>query len=159
MATYLLAAQPGRFFRYQFDSAAQIRRHCLLVDDRVLLFFPEPRPSFGERSRVLLELCVSPSDQQVALPAQVRSRAFNGNPRTWLQLRALSVVAGLQSAVVAPRRQQRRLAFDQLGWVNHGDGPILACPVLDVSTGGARLWGVPGCVPSAGEKIRVRLPH
>ena len=125
----------------------------------MLLFFPEPRPSFGERSRVLVELYMANSDQQVALPAVVHSRMFEGTPGTWLELRALSVVAGLQSAVVAPRRQQRRLALDQLAWVDHGDGPVLACPVLDISEAGARLWGVPGGAPVRGEKIRIRLPH
>lgn len=125
----------------------------------MLLFFPEPRPSLGDRTRVLIELCMANSDQQVALPGSVHSRTFDGLPGMWIELRALSVVAGLQSALVAPRRTQRRLALDQLAWVDHGDGPVLACPVLDISKGGARLWGVPGGVPSAGERIRVRLPH
>ncbi|MFN2549841.1 MAG: PilZ domain-containing protein [Myxococcales bacterium] len=159
MATYVPPRPPGRFLRYQFDSAAQLRRHCRLVDGRVLLFFPEPRPSLGERARVLIELCVANSDQQVALPAMVHSRAWDAPPGIWLELRALSVVAGLQSAIIAPRRKQRRLALDQLAWVDHGDGPVLACPVLDISEGGARLWGVPGGAPRTGERIRIRLPH
>jgi len=159
MATYVPSRPQGRFLRYQFDSAAQLRRHCNLVEGRVLLFFPEPRPVLGERTRALIELCVANSDQQAALPAMVHSRSFDAAPGTWLELRALSVVAGLQSAVVSPKRRQRRLALDQLAWVDHGEGPVLACPVLDVSQSGVRLWGVPGGAPLAGERIRVRLPH
>src|SRR5437879_12294508 len=37
MATYVPSRTPGRFLRYQFDSAAQLRRHCRLVEGRVLL--------------------------------------------------------------------------------------------------------------------------
>ena len=126
MATYVPSRPQGRFLRYQFDSAAQLRRHCNLVEGRVLLFFPEPRPVLGERTRALIELCLANSDQQVALPAMVHSRSFDAAPGTWLELRALSVVAGLQSAVVSPKRQQRRLALDQLAWVDHGDDPVMA---------------------------------
>jgi hypothetical protein len=162
MATYVPAhpTRPaGHFLRYRFDSASQLRRHCRLVDGRVLLFFPEPRPLLPERARALIELCFATSEQQVALPALVHSRSFDGMPGTWLEMRALSVVAGLQSAVVTPRRRQRRLALDQLAWVNHDGGPTLACPVLDISRGGARLWGVPGAAPVAGERIRLRMLH
>ncbi len=159
MATVLPTRLPGRFFRYQFDNAAQLRRHCRLVDGRVLLFFPEERPALAPGSRALIELCLSGSEQQVALPALVRSRELYRKPGTWLELRALSVVAGLQSAVAEPRRTERRLAFDQLAWVNHEGGPVLACPVLDLSRSGARLWGVPGGTPAPGETLRVRLQH
>ena len=159
MATVLPERSAGRFFRYQFDNAAQLRRHCRLVSGRVLLFFPEPRPALAERSRALIELCFSTSGQQVSIATMVHSRSFEGAPGTWLEMRALSVVAGLQSAVVAPRRAQRRLALDQLAWVDHDDGPVLACPVLDISLGGARLWGVPGGPPLAGNRIRLRLPN
>lgn len=159
METALPLRTPGRFFRYQFDNAAQLRRHCRLVDGRVLLFFPEERPALAPGSRALIELCISGSEQQVALPAIVHSRELYRRPGTWLELRALAVVAGLQSAVAEPRRMERRLALDQLAWVNHEGGPVLACPVLDISRSGARLWGVPGGTPAAGERIRVRLQH
>ena len=147
----------GHFLRYRFDSPSQLRRHCRLVEGRVLLFFPEPRPVLPERARALIEICFTGSEQQVALPAIVHSRSAGGIRGTWLEMRALSVVAGLQGAVVSPRRTQRRLALDQLAWVNHEGGPTLACPVLDISLGGARLWGVPGGPPAAGERIRVRM--
>src|SRR5438132_10697315 len=97
---------PSRFLRYQFDSASQLRRHCSLVAGRVLLFFPEPRPALPERSRELIELCFTHSEQQLALPALVHAREFGPVPGTWLEMRALSAVAGLQSALVAPRRGQ-----------------------------------------------------
>lgn len=156
MATLLPVRPPSRFLRYQFDSAAQLRRHCRLVDGRVLLFFPVG-PALPPRSRALIELCFSHSAQQVSLAAVVHSRELEGVPGTWLEMRALSVVAGLQSAVIYPRRQQRRLALDQLAWVSHDGGAVLACPVLDISRGGARLWGIPGAAPCAGEKIRLRM--
>lgn len=156
MASVLPERPPGRFLRYRFDTAAQLRRHCRLVDGRVLLFFPDPRPSLPERARALIELCFTGSAQQVAIPALVHSRGFDG---VWLEMRALSVVAGLQSALIAPRRLQRRLALDQLAWVDHDGGPVLACPVLDLSKSGARLWGVPGGAPMVGDRIRVRLQH
>src|SRR5205807_3160286 len=59
MATYVPSRPQGRFLRYQFDSAAQLRRHCQLVEGRVLLFFPEARPVLGEHTRALIELCVA----------------------------------------------------------------------------------------------------
>ena len=156
MATAPPARPPGRFLRYEFHSAAQLRRHCRLVDGRVLLFFPDAHPALGPRSRVLLEICFALSGQQISLPGMVYGRELHGDAGTWLELRALSVVAGLQPALAGPRRAQRRLAIDQLAWVTHGDGPVLACPVLDLSLGGARLWGVAGPSPVAGKEIRVR---
>ena len=148
-----------RFLRYQFDSAAQLRRHCRLIDGRVFLFFPDARPTPAPRSRALLEICFTGSTQQVALPAVVHSHELEGIPGAWLELRALSLVAGLQSAISLPKRGPRRLALDQLAWVTHAGGPVLACPVLDISKGGARLWGVPGAVPAAGEQLRMRMPN
>jgi hypothetical protein len=145
--------------RYQFDSASQVRRHCRLMDGHALLFFPDDRPALVPGSRGLIELCFSNSGQQVALPAVVNSREADGVSGIWLELRALSVIAGLQSAIASPRRQQRRLALDELGWVAHEGGPVVACPVLDMSKGGARVWGISGRAPSAGDKVRVRLPQ
>lgn len=142
------------YLRYAFDSAAQLRRHCRLVDGRVLLFFPEDPPVLAARGRVLIELCFTGSDQQAAVPALVHSRTPGG---AWLEMRALSVIAGLQSAVRCARRTQRRLALDQLAWVTHQKGPVLACPVLDLGRGGARLWGIPGDPPAPGESVRVRM--
>ena len=69
------------------------------------------------------------------------------------------MVAGLQSAIAEPKRGWRRLALDQLAWVSYAGGPVLACPVLDIGKGGARLWGMTGEVPSAGEQLRIRLPN
>jgi len=158
MATTVSNPRRGRYLRYQFDTAAQLRRHCQLVDGRVLIFFPDREPDLIPGSRALIELCFSGSEQQVALPARVRSRELHGVPGHWLELRALSVVAGLQSAVGAPRRLQRRLAFDQLAWVSHDGYPVLACPVLDVSRGGARLWGIPWAA-AAGEALHLRVPY
>ncbi len=158
MATSLPNPPRGRYLRYRFDTPAQLRRHCQLVDGRVLIFFPDRQPDLIPGSRAMIELCFSGSEQQVALPSRVRSRELRPVPGHWLELRALSVVAGLQSAVGAPRRQQRRLAFDQLAWVSHDQYPVLACPVLDLSRGGARLWGIPW--PAApGEALRVRVPY
>src|SRR6185503_11483910 len=48
-------APRGNYLRYQFDTAAQVLRHCRLVDGRVLLFFPDPYPRLAVRSRVLIE--------------------------------------------------------------------------------------------------------
>jgi hypothetical protein len=149
----------SRYLRYQFDSASQLRRHCRLVEGRVLLFFPQPRPALPERTRTLLELCFSHSEQQVALPAQVHGRELSGNAGIWLEMRALSVVAGLQSALIAPRRTHRRLAMDLLAWVSRDKGPTLACPVLDLSEGGARIWGIPGTPPARGDELLIRLPE
>ncbi len=148
-----------RFLRYQFGSAAQLRRHCRLIDGRVLLFFPDAQPTPAPRSRALLEICFSGSTQQVALPAVVHSHELEGTAGAWLELRTISVVAGLQSAISLPKRGPRRLALDQLAWVTHAGGPVLACPVLDIGKGGARLWGVPGARPAAGEQLRMRLPN
>jgi hypothetical protein len=149
----------SRYLRYQFDNAAQLRRHCRLVDGRVIIFFPQPRPVLAERMRALLEICFSGSEQQVALPALVHARELSGTPGLWLELRALSVVAGLQSALASPRRKRRRLAMDFLAWVQRPDGPTLACPVLDLSEGGARLWGVPGAPPAADDQLIIRMPE
>lgn len=149
---------PVRFLRYQFDSAAQLRRHCRLVEGRVFLFFPDARPTPAPRCRALLEICFTGSSQQVSLPAVVHSHELEAASGSWLELRALSVVAGLQSAIALPKRGPRRLALNQLAWVTHAGGPVLACPVLDLGKGGARLWGVPGAEPAAGEKVRMRLP-
>lgn len=150
-----------RFFRYQFDTAAQLRRHCRLIDGRVLLFFPFPddEPTPSPRSRALIEICFVGSGQQTSLSAVVHPHEGTGVCGSWLELRALSVVAGLQSAIAMPKRWQRRLALDQLAWVSHADGPVLSCPVLDISRGGARLWGIPGALPSVGEPLRMRLPE
>jgi hypothetical protein len=157
MPAYLQEALRGNYLRYQFDSAAQVLRHCRLVNGRVLLFFPDCRPPLAVHARALIELSLTGAGQQVALPAQVQ--AFERGPPAgeWLAMRALGIVAGLH-LVGAPRRKQRRLAFDQLAWVEHEGGPVLACPVLDVSRGGARLWGIPGTRPAEGEPVRVRLP-
>src|SRR3954470_19543808 len=95
MASAIHSLPRGRYLRYQFDNAAQLRRHCKLVDGRVLLFFPDPNPDLITGSRVLIELCFSRSDQQVALPARVRSRETHGAAGHWLELRALSIVMGL----------------------------------------------------------------
>jgi hypothetical protein len=150
----------NRFLRYQFDSAAQLRRHCRLVDGRVLLFFPERKPELPERTRTLLEICFSHSDQQVALPAMVHARElFGAAAGIWLEMRALSVVAGLHSALVAPRRKRRRLAMDVLAWVQRPGTPELACPVLDLSEAGARLWGVPGDLPRPDDELVIRFPE
>ena len=148
-----------RFLRYQFDNAAQLRRHCRQADGRVFLFFPDAQPTPLPRSRALIEICFTSSSQQVSLPAVVHSHELEGTPGAWLDLRALGVVSGMQSAISVPKRGPRRLALDQLAWVTHGGGPVLACPVLDVSVGGARLWGVPGAVPAAGEELRMRMPN
>lgn len=149
----------SRFLRYQFDSPAQLRRHSRLLDGRVLLFFPEQRPRLPERTRTLLEICFSRSSQQVALPAMVYARDLYGaTPGMWLELRALSIVAGLQAALVAPRRKRPRLGMDLVAWVQRQQGASLACPVLDVSEAGARLWGVPGNPPRRNEELIVRLP-
>jgi hypothetical protein len=150
---------PGRFLRYQFDSAAQLRRHCRPMEGHVLLFFPDESPALVPGSRGLIELCFSTSGQQVSLPAVVNSREANRVSGIWLELRALSVIASLPSAIASPRRQQRRLALDELGWVAHDGGPVVACPVLDMSKGGARVWGILGGAPIAGDKVRVRLPR
>ena len=155
MATELSERFSGRYLRYQFDNAAQILRHCRLVEGAVLLFFPDPAAALPIRARALMELCLTASDQPVAISAQVHSPEKRGS---WLAIRALSVVAGLHAASSAPRRSERRLAFDQLAWVEPERGPVLACPVLDVSRKGARLWGIPGEVPRRGDRVRVRLP-
>ena len=148
----------GNYLRYQFDTAAQVLRHCRLVDGHVLLFFPDPFPLLAVKSRALIELSLAGSGQQVALPAQVHALENGAWPGTWLAIRALGIVAGLHQVGLVPRRKERRLIFDQLAWVEHGGGPVLACPVLDVSRGGARQWGIPGNSPAAGESLRVRLP-
>src|SRR5947207_1536693 len=74
-------------------------------------------------------------------------------------MRDLSVVAGLQSALVAPRRTHRRLAMDLLAWVSRESGPTLACPVLDLSEAGARIWGIPGNPPAPNDELLIRLPE
>lgn len=158
MATAIPILPRGRYLRYQFDNAAQLRRHCKLVDGRVLLFFPHTGIGLTPGSRALIELCFSRSEQQVALPARVRSKELRGRQGHWLELRALSAVAGLQSAVGSPHRHQRRLAFDQLAWVMHDGAQVLACPVLDLSLGGARLWGLPWQA-AAGDELRLRVPY
>jgi hypothetical protein len=68
------------------------------------------------------------------------------------------VVAGLQSGLPAPRRTHRRLAIDLLAWVSRESGPTLACPVLDLSDGGARIWGIPGKPPAPEDELLIRLP-
>ena len=158
MANALPPTPRGRFLRYRFDTATQLRRHCRLVDGRVLLFFPDEHPDLLPGSRALIELCFSNSEQQVALPARVRSREVRRVTGHWLELRALSIVAGLQSAVGSPHRHQRRLTFDQLAWVSHEGSPVLACPVLDLSLGGARLWGIPWAA-QPGDPLAIRLPY
>ena len=125
----------------------------------MFLFFPDDLPALGQRSQALLEICFTGSLQQTSLPAVVRSHEFDTASGSWLELRSLGVVAGLQSAIVVPKRSWRRLAFDQLVWVSYAAVPVLACPVLDIGKGGARLWGIPGAVPSVGEQLRIRLPH
>lgn len=144
----------GNYLRYEFDNAAQVLRHCRLVDGRVLLFFPDPYPVLPVRARVLIELSLS-SGQSISLPAQVA--AHDQRLGTWLAMRALGIVTGLQVAASTPRRRERRLVFDQLAWVEHVGGPVLACPVLDFSRGGARLWGVPGVNPARDQDLRLRL--
>jgi len=158
MALALQEPPRGHYLRYQFDTAAQALRHCRLIDGQVLLFFPDPFPPFPVRSRALLELSLAGSGQQVALPAVVHALDLSATPGTWLAMRALGLVAGLQLMATAPRRKERRLAYDQLAWVEHEDGPVLACPVLDLSRGGARLWGIPGRTPAPDGNLRVRLP-
>ena len=148
----------GNYLRYQFDSAAQVLRHCRLVDGRVLLFFPDPFLLLAVHARALIELSLAGTGQQVALPAQVHALENGESPGAWLAMRALGIVAGLRLMEEAPRRKERRLAFDQLAWVEHEGGPVLACPVLDLSRTGARLWGVPGKDPAPGEEFWVRLP-
>jgi hypothetical protein len=149
-------APRGNYLRYQFDTAAQVLRHCRLVDGRVLLFFPDPYPRLAVRSRALIEISLA-AGQQISLPAQVTARDENAGGGTWLAMRALAIVTGLQVAAITPRRRERRLAFDQLAWVEHGGGPVLACPVLDLSRSGARLWGVPGGIPAPEQDLRVRM--
>ena len=87
-----------RFLRYQFDNAAQLRRHCRQIDGRVFLFFPDAQPTPLPRSRALIEICFTGSTQQVALPAVVHSHELEGTSGAWLELRAHSMVAGLQAA-------------------------------------------------------------
>ena len=152
----MVAVRPLRFLRYQFDSAAQLRRHCTLVHGRVLLFFPDTWPMLPARARALVELCFAHSTQQASVPAVIHSVVPGG---AWLELRALSAVAGLHLAAAAPQRAQRRLALDQLAWVSHAGAPVLACPVLDISRDGARVWGIPGRAPAVREPIRIRLPQ
>lgn len=153
------AGPPLRFLSYQFDNVAQLRRHCRLIDGRGFLFFPETRPPLVSRSRAFIEICFSGSRQQTSLPATVHSHEAGDASGSWLELRAPGVLAGLQSAMAAPKRGQRRLALDQLAWVSHADGPVLACPVLDIGKGGARLWGIPGVVPASGQHLRMQLPE
>jgi len=131
-----------------------VLRHCRLIDGRVLLFFPDPYPVLPVRARVLIELTLA-SGQSTSLPAQVA--AHEQRSGTWLAMRALGIVTGLQVAASAPRRRERRLVFDQLAWVEHMGGPVLACPVLDISRGGARLWGVPGISPERDHDLRLRI--
>src|SRR5207248_9487613 len=88
VATELSERFSGRYLRYQFDNAAQILRHCRLVEGAVLLFFPDPAATLPIRARALMELCLTASDQQVAIPAQVHSPEKRGS---WLAIRALSV--------------------------------------------------------------------
>lgn len=98
----------------------------------MFLFFPDDLPALGQRSQALLEICFTGSLQQTSLPAVVRSHEFDTASGSWLELRSLGVVAGLQSAIVVPKRSWRRLAFDQLAWVSYAAVPVLACPVLDI---------------------------
>src|SRR3954470_21310767 len=97
MASAIHSLPRGRYLRYQFDNAAQLRRHCELVDGRVLLFFPDAAADLVPGSRILIELCFSRSAQQVSLPARGRSGETQEARGHWLELRALSTVAGLQS--------------------------------------------------------------
>src|SRR6185503_16155017 len=77
--------------RYHFDAMPQARAHLHAVDNRQLLFFPDPMGRLRERQPVLLELCIGNAEQPANAAGEVTSIEGGIQRGAWLDLIGLSL--------------------------------------------------------------------
>lgn len=148
------AQQPDRLLRYRFDTAAQARLHLHVVEERQLLFFPDPFLDVRDGQPVLLELSFLNSEQTVVARGDVHSLECGALRGAWLELYGSRLIEGMQIASGTPRRTHRRLPADVFIRAEQPGRLGSLARLADVSPGGARVVAAGGRW-SAGEKIRL----
>jgi hypothetical protein len=147
METFLL--------RYRFDDAVQVDRHFRRAGGRVLLYFPLARLDLPDGGRVLLDLEFTGSQQECFADGSVfaRVRAEDRSWGAWLSFPP-KVLAGVDVALSAPRRRQRRIG-SALFVEARTDTAAQVTRLLDVGPGGARVGASLGA--RIGDPITLRL--
>ena len=130
--------------RYVFDTAAQLLRHVHARDGAALLFFPDNKVDQHAGERVMLEMQLRESRQQMVLRATIHSRVAGARPGVWLQFSDLHSRAVAADRESLRRRRHPRVGSDVMVEVREPDASARIARLLDVSAGGARVGATPG---------------
>ncbi len=141
--------------RYQFDDAAQVKRHFHRAGGRLVLYFPLSRLDLPDDGRVLLGLEFSGSQQECFAEGSVfaQLRAANHATGAWLAFPP-QLIGAVEGALSAPKRLQRRLGSDLFVEVRT-DAVARVTRLLDVGPNGARIGASLGA--RIGDPLTLRL--
>jgi hypothetical protein len=133
---------PSQLLRYRFETLAQARRHVHMVEERQLLFYPDPMGRLRERQPVMMELCFDESEQCASALGEVHSVESGAMRGAWVEIFSRNLLPELREAFLVRRRKHPRVpAMGMVRAERPGRDGVVG-RIADVSIGGVRLAGV-----------------
>src|SRR5260370_8285382 len=133
---------PSQLLRYRFETLAQARRNLPRVEERQLLFYPDPMGRRRERQQVVVELCFDESEQSASTLGEVHSVETGAMRGGGVEIFSRNRLPELCEAFLVRRRTHRRVPAIGMGRAERPGRDGVVGRIADVSIGGVRLAGV-----------------